>query len=185
MNPIYILKGQEPSTQSKPQKKLNAFSVIGIILLVLYLLSFMSGKGGVLAAQRSSMLIPGLIFLNLGITSANKKIREPFEIQFYPDYLVVYRARHHFDGTNPRKQFEKIYYQNLRACVWDRVAKQLVFVGTTEITATNYDKKGNLENGTNQWQIPEHVCKVGTGLTMKTDYKMEIEANTPVRVEVR
>lgn len=182
----YTLKGQEPSTKTKGSGlSLNTFMVIGLVAFALFILSFVLGKGNVLSGNRLMLFLLGTTFLNLGIGTAGKKIREPFEIQFYPEYLTVFRERHHFDGMNPRMQFEKFYYKNMRACIWDRAQKKLVFIGPVEITATEYDKDGNLQSDSHYQQLPEYTCVIRTDYSLKTDYKMEIERNAPLRVEVR
>lgn len=181
----YTIKGQAPSTKTKSSGlTMNAFTVIGLGGLALFLLSFALGKGNALSGNRFTLFLLAITFFNLGVSAAGKKIREPFEIQFYPEYLIVFRERHHFDGANPRSQFEKFYYKTMKQCIWDRGQKKLIFLGQAEVTGTEYDEEGNLKAESTFAQFPEYSCVIRTEYAANVDFKTEIEKNAPLRVTV-
>ncbi|MFI3325996.1 MAG: hypothetical protein R3Y35_07455 [Clostridia bacterium] len=104
-------------------------------------------SGDNLFLELNSMGLITLICLLIGMFFSGKTQlkAEPMEIWFFNDYLVMLKVKHYYSKKLSRKEYDKIYYKDIRNIKWDEVTQQVTFRGLFELEWYKYEKDGSVE----------------------------------------
>ena len=108
------------------------------------------------------------------------------ELQFYDEYLMIYRPKRYYSEKVTRREYNKMYYSEITRSTYEKKNKMLYFFGTVDGKRYNYAKDGSLPEkptfdkiakGTMQYISTRNVPDVMQLIE-------EIEAHSPIKVEV-
>lgn len=186
-HPDYVLRAEEavlvPKKDTEILVKLKpaVWIVIGIIII----LSFIFGDN---IYKELSWTARGLLVaLAMGIffVNSDERVPSPFEIWFYGDYLVIYREKHYYSRKVTRKEYDKFYYKDIKQCQFRTVTQRINFYGIVEGIWYNYRKDGTLPLEPTYHKTTDSIRYFYTMYAKNIDFVREIEAHSPVRVEIQ
>ena len=186
--PNYIFRFNEASLIKKETGGLQGSLKKAVIVIVGILIVGSILLGGNLFKELSWMASILLIVLIGGVMfSGNKKeyIPSPVEIQFFDDYLLVYRKRFYYSRKVSRMEYNKMMYSNITKCVLETKSQMLFIYGDVEAKWYDYDKNGNVPSvPTYNRLVKEAFCYMNIRLSSEMDYVREIECHSPIKVSV-
>lgn len=185
--PNYVLKADEGVLVPKNEKfplgklKLVVWIIVGVIIIgsILFqdnLFSELSGTSQVL-----------LVALAIGVLfkGGTKMVASPFEIQFYDDYLIVYRKKLYYSKKLSRKEYFKFFYKDVKECKYRKNSQKINIIGMSEIKWYDYNKDGSVPEQPTIHKKSEGICWFYTSKAPKVDFVEEIERHTPLKVTIR
>lgn len=185
--PNYILKTNEavlmPTKQSEKFKfvRIGVLIVIGVI--VCSSLIFQDNLFSELSWTARCLLIA----LAIGVMFTNKKedVPSPIELQFYDDYLILYRLKKYYNKKVSRLEFNKMFYKDITKCVYRKDLQRLHIYGTVSAKWFNYNKDGSIPKQPTYNRIVENtICYARTLFATDVDFKKEIEEHSPIEVKI-
>lgn len=184
--PNYVLRATEAIWTDKHDSKVlrNVRTTTYIIIVVIIVATVLFQENIFMELSwRTKMLLVGL-----GITTITTRgtIRRPseFELQFYQDYLVVYREKFFYNRDFARKKIEKIYYKDVKKIQYRQKTQRINLFGINEGIYWDYKKDGTLSEEPSYNKTMDGVIYFYTALS-DVDFIKEIEAHSPLRVEIR
>lgn len=187
-NPNYILKTNEAVLMPKNQSNSLGFIKIGVwivvAVIVLGSLVFQDNLFAELTWTTRMLLIAvaiGVIFVG----SKKENVPSPMELQFYDDYLIIYRPKRYYSKKVTRMEVNKMRYSDIRRCVYKAQSKRVHIYGDVTATWYNYDKNGVVsQTPTYNRIVSDTLCYFSTRCATDVDFKQIIEAYSPVQVTV-
>lgn len=109
-----------------------------IILLIIFIFSFVF-KDNLLFEMN---WIYRILLLSIGIglcnTGGHKKVSSDVELQFYNDYMIVYRQKIAYNPKKIRREYEKCYYSDIKNIEYRTNTNRLNIDAKYEGTYFNY-----------------------------------------------
>lgn len=178
--PNYILKMNEAVIVTK--KSDSKYKIIKMVVLIavgmLLAKSFLSGGNWF-----ERFLLIAVAIRNLFIGRKTEVVPSPVEIQFYDDFLCVYRPKRYYDKKVTRMEYNKMWYSRITKCVLETRSKMLYFYGDVEAKWFNYDENGNVPAApTYNRIVKDAFCYLSTRCDSQIDYVNEIENHSPIKV---
>ncbi len=116
--------------------------VIGILLVG----SVISGNNLFLELGPMGLIILVCLVIGMHIGGKTQFKAAPMEIWFFDDYLVMLKVKHYYSKKLSRKEYDKIYYKDIRGIKWNEVTQQITFQGLFELEWYKYNKDGSIES---------------------------------------
>ena len=115
-----------------------------------------------------------------------KKIETPslIEIQFYDQYMILYRPQRYYSARVTRREFNKMNYSDISRCVYKADVQRIHFYGTVEAKWYNFNKEGVLNNVPDYDRIVKDTLLYISTKCSDVDFVSEIEHNSPITVTV-
>ncbi len=128
-----------------------------------------------------------LLAMAIGVSfvGGNKIVPSPFEIQFYDDYLIVYREKHYYSKELSRKEYFKFFYEDIKECKYRKNSQKINIIGMSEIKWYNYNKDGSVPEKPTIHKKSEGICWFYTSEAPEVEFVSEIEQHSPVKVTIR
>ena len=185
--PNYVLKANEGVLVPK-----NENSTLGILKKAVWIVVGVIILGSIIFQDNLfsefswniQILLLGLI-IGVSFTGGSKITPSPFEIQFYDDYLIVYREKHYYSKKLTKKEYNKFYYTEIRECKYRTKSKKINIIGTLEIMWFNYNKDGSLPEEPTVHKKTQGICWFYTSEAPDVDFVSEIEKHSPIKVTLR
>jgi hypothetical protein len=185
--PNYVLKANEGILVPKSEKpllgklKITVWIVVGVIIIGSIL--FQDNLFNDLSWSSRILLIAMVI--GIGFSGGNKRVPSPFEIQFYNDYLIVYREKRYYNKKVIRKEYNKFFYKDIYKIEYRTGTKQILIKGIIEGIWYNYKKDGTLpEKPTYHRTTDGGICYFYTTEAPDVDFVYEIENHSPIKVAI-
>lgn len=186
-NPNYILKFHDgrvvPKNESKPYLIVRnlfyfflAITIIGSIAFGKFLLAETS-----FTAWGCILVTVVYLFRNGGST------REPCytELWFYDDYFVQYVPRHYYSKKNIRREYYKMFYKDIKECIYRTNTGKFDFFGLIEGTFYKFDKNGQIEEKPSYHKTVDAITKFYTTFEPDINFVAEIETHSPIKVIIQ
>lgn len=146
--PIYVLKAHEVDKipeggTNQPFTTIKIIIWIIIVLILFFSLIFKDNFFDSMSWTTRSILI----MLAIGSLFMHKKqIVTPLviEIQFYKEYLIVFRNKVFYSSKIKRREFYKFYYRDIKSINFDVITKRMNIEGLVEDIWYNYNSDGTL-----------------------------------------
>lgn len=114
-----------------------------------------------------------------------RKYTSPIELQFYDDYLVLYRPKRYYSKKVTRMEINKMMYSDINRCVYKAKSRRIQIYGNVSATWYNYDANGMVSQTPSYNRVvTDTLCYFSTRCANDIDFKNIIEANSPIRVTV-
>lgn len=113
-----------------------------------------------------------------------KKAPQPFSIRFYDDCLVLHRPKRYYSPRLSRMEIDCFPYQKIQKIQYRTQTQKLCIYGTVEGTWFNYRKDGTLSPQPSYHKTTDSFSYFYTSASPEIDFVAEIQAHTPIRVEV-
>lgn len=183
--PNYVLKANEgvlvPKNENLSKLKVAVWIIVGVILIVSIV--FQDNLFSELSWSARIMLV--VLAVGLSFAGGNKRVPSPFEIQFYDDYLIVYREKKYYNKNLIRKEYDKFFYKDITKCQYRTQTKQINIYGIIEGIRYKYRKDGSLpENPSYHRTTNGGICWFYTTESPEIDFVAEIERHSPIKVSV-
>lgn len=185
--PNYVLKANEGILVPKNENlllgklKIVAWVIVGVIILGS--LIFQTNLFRELSWTIKGLLVA--LVIGLSFVGGNKRIPSPFEIQFYDDYLIVYREKRYYDRKVTRKEYNKFFYKDIQKIEYRTGTKRIHMKGVIEGIWYDYNKDGSLpENPTYHRTTDGGICYFYTTEEPDIDFISEIEKHSPIKVQI-
>ena len=118
-----------------------------------------------------------------GLFASSKMVPSPFEIQFFDDYLIIYREKKYYSKNVIRKEYDKFFYKDIAKCQFRTETKQINIYGIIEGIRYNYNKDGSLPEKPNYHKVTDGgISWFYTSESPHIDFVSEIEKNSPIKV---
>jgi hypothetical protein len=187
-NPNYVLKANELVWGPKKNSALWSClkKAVYVILAVLIFGSFLMGEN--LFAELSLLAKVLLIALCVKVlfTSTTQRVPKPFELRFYDDYLVLYRADQYYTPKDSRMEFFKFRYEEIDKIEFRTGTQRLNISGTVEGKMFTYKKDGSLPEKPSYHRVTKGgIAYFYTGAAPEVDFVAEIEKHTPIKVLIK
>lgn len=187
--PNYILKTVETTwRREKTNEKMKMLDKITIgIVVVLILGSWFFGENlfSELSLGATALLFSLVVKVRFGQT---KEVMTPSEVEvwFYDDYLIIYRPKRYYDRFVTRREYNKMYYKDMKRCYYKTQMQILYFTGDVHFEMYNYNKDGQLPETPTKKYLAEGTMQYMSTRLMPDVYEVikEIEEHSPLRVEV-
>lgn len=124
-------------------------------------------------------LAVGTFFIN-----SEERVPSPFELQFYDEYLIIYRESHYYSKRVVRKEYDKFYYKDIKQCQFRTRTRRINLYGVVEGIWYNYNKDGSLEAEPSYHKTTDSIRYFYTMFSQDIDFVKEIESHSPIRVRV-
>lgn len=103
-----------------------------------------------------------LVSLAIGIGFWNTKktlVASPLEIQFYDNFLVVFREKRYYNRKISRKEFNKFYYEDISKLEYNHITKRFDLIGKIDAMWFDYNKDGSVpKNPTYHRIVDGGIC---------------------------
>ena len=187
-NPKYILKTNEAVLISKNQSSGIKFLKIGVLvfigIIILGSLIFQDNLFSELSWSTRMLLI---VVANIALFGGGKKenVPSPMELQFYDDYLILYRPKRYYSRKVTRMEVNKMMYTDIKRCVYKRHSQRLHIYGNVTATWYNYDSNGVVSQvPTYNRVVEDTLCYFSTRCAEDVDFKQVIENYSPLQVDI-
>ena len=186
--PNYVLKTNEAVLMPKEQSNSYIFIKKGVLIIVAILilgsLIFQENLFFELSwTARVILIVLAVVFLFFG----EKKIDvpSPIELQFYDEYLILYRPKRYYSKKVTRMEFNKMLYTDITRCIYKANSQRLHIYGNVAATWYNYDANGVVPSTpTYNRMVTDTLCYMSTRCAPDVDFKSEIESHSPIQVLV-
>ena len=159
-------------------KKLFLFVIIGLIVCSVIFGENMfaeMGFSGIVAI----VFVAGVLVKNGG----HEDVPSPIELQFFDEYLIIYRPKLYLSKRVTRKDIAQFYYKDITKCVYYEKLQRLHIYGGGTFTWYNYRKDGTLPETPTDVRNPEEgIDIISTRCAPDVDFKKEIEEHSPIKV---
>jgi hypothetical protein len=183
--PNYVLSFNEGVLVPKKNKYSFMKKAVIAIIVILVIGSIIFQDNLFLELDWTTRILLIGIALSVLFTGGSQRVSSPMEIQFYNDYLILYREKRYYSKKVTRKMFDKFYYKDISQCQYKTTSKRINIFGTVEGIWFNYNKDGSLPD-----KPTYHRTTVGgidyfyTSQEPNIDFVKEIEAHSPIKVIV-
>lgn len=186
--PSYILKLEESVLMPLPEKRsvryfryaswaIVILMVVGSLFFRTFLFLEMSFAGKIL-------FVTLVINLFVGRTRQEDTLSY-MELQFYDDYLVLYRPSRYYSKKVTRKEINKMPYKEISKCTYDKELERIHIYGTVFVKWYQYDKNGNCPvNPTVEKEVKDTLCYIRVKDMKHINFVSEIERHSPISVTV-
>ena len=187
-NPRYVLKTNEAVLISQKQNGGITFLKVGVWLVVAVIVIGSLVFQDNLFSEMSWTTRCLLIAVAIGVAfvgSKKENIPSPIELQFYDDYLILYRPKRYYSKKVSRMEINKMMYADIKRCVYKSRSQRIQIYGNVSATWYNYDANGMIsQTPSYNRTISDTLCYFSTRCVNDVDFKTEIEAHSPIKVVV-
>ncbi len=106
------------------------------------------------------------------------------EIQFYNDYLIVYRNKHYYSNSIIRREYDKFLYKDIKTIQLRKRTKRVNIFGIVEGVWYNYKKDGSLPEKPTYHKTTDSICYFYTDYASETDLINAFETYCPIKVSI-
>lgn len=182
--PNYVLKANEgvtvPLNDNPTLGILKIATWIIVVTIILGSIIFRDNLFGKFSWVVRILLI--VLAIRVSFLGGHKRIQSPFEIQFYNDYLIIYREKRYRSKNTTTKERDKFFYKDIKKCQYRKVTKQINILGIEEGIRYKYNKDGTLPSEPIFHKTVEHLCYFYTTEAPEVDFVAEIEKHSPIKV---
>ncbi|GGA79709.1 hypothetical protein [Ornithinibacillus halotolerans] len=182
--PNYILKANEgvivPKNDNFSKLKKVVWIIVGLVIIGSFI--FQENIFSELTWSARIMLI--VLAIGVSFAGGNKMVPSPFEIQFYDDYLIVYREKHYYSKKHFKKEYNKFCYKDIKEFKYRTVSKKMNIIGVGEFTWYNYNQDGTLPEKPSFHKKGSGITWFYTSEAPEVDFVAEIEKNSPIKVSL-
>lgn len=187
-NPNYVLKTYEAVLMPKNQSKGVEFLKIGVWVVILIIVIGSLIFGNNLFSELSWTAKVLLVILAIVVTCVSSKqenVPSPMELQFYDDYLILYRPKRYYSRRVTRMEINRMQYSEITRCVFRIQSQRIHIYGDVAATWYDYDRNGRIPKvPTYNRMVTDTMCCFSTRCATDVDFKSIIEAYSPIRVIV-
>ncbi len=184
--PNYILKTNEAVLVPVTQNKGITFLKIGVwVVVIIIVLGSLIFKDNLFAelSWTSRFLLIAIAASVLVIGGKKEDVPSPMEIQFYDEYLILYRPKCYYSKKITRMEVNKMMYSEIKRCVFKTRSQRLHIYGDVIATWYNFNSEGERsQSPTYNRTVKDTLCFFSTLCANGIDFKHEIETHSPVIV---
>lgn len=187
-NPIYIVSVNE--TALKPVNDSSIKRVIRkaswITLALILITSIILRHNFITSFSVSTKILLALIIMNLFTMRVKKEgVPSPMEIQFFDEYLIIYRPKRYYNEKKTRMEINKIMYNSITRCLYKKKSKRIHIYGDVIAKWYDFDKYGNVAQTPSYDRVVKEtfVYFVTTFMDVAKVIK-EIEEHSPLKFEI-
>lgn len=182
----YVLKANEGVTVPKNESLSLAILKIGvwIITCIIIILSIISHDNMFSKISWVGIIILIILAIRVSFIGGYKRIPSPFEIQFYNDYIIIYREKRYRSRNVITKEFDKFFYKDIKKCEYMTITERINIQGIEEGIRYKYNKAGILIDKPIFHKICDHLCYFYTNESPEIDFISEIENHSPIKVTI-
>ncbi|GFP74239.1 hypothetical protein [Clostridium fungisolvens] len=185
--PNYVLKTNEALLVPKDESGSHAFIRRTVLIIVSILLIFSFVFHGNLFSPISWGVRLLLIFVGIKayLWTNNERVPSPIQLQFYDDYIIVYREKHYYNKNHIRKEIFKFYYKDIETCKFRTATERINIIGVVEGIFYDYNKDGSLPNEPTYHRTTDGgICFFYTSAAPEVDFVAEIENHSSIKVVI-
>lgn len=183
--PNYVLKTNEAVLVSKDSNMISMLKVaVWIVVTIIVFGSFLFQENlftEITWSTRIMLVVIAIVVLVVGGKKEN--VASPMEIQFFDDYLIVYRPKRYYSKKVTRMEFNKMMYSDISRCVYKARSKRVHIYGNVFATWYDYNAEGEPSTmPTYDRYVIDTLCYFSTRCALDVDFKYIFEKNSPVQV---
>lgn len=185
-SPLYVLRFNEavrvPDNGSGKTSKLKVAVLVIVAIIAIASLVFQDNIFMELSWPARLMLIS--LCIGSFFAGGQKKVPSEMEIQFYEDYLIVFKSKHYYTRRISRREYDKFKYNDIKEIQFRTATKRINIFGIVEGTWYDYQKDGSLPAEPTYHKVTDSICYFYTDFAPDIDFVSEFESHCPVKVTV-
>lgn len=187
MEPIYVYQFKEMVNYPKSEKwalRVKIRNAYFIILLLIFVFSLFFGENLLKEMDWTYKIILLCIGIGLCNTGGHKRIPSDIEIQFFDEYMLVYKDKIPYNPKKSRREYEKCFYTDIKNMEYRTNTKRLNIDAKYEGTYYNY-KNGILEEKPAYHKTVDALIWFYPGEAYQTEIIEMLEKYTNKKVNIR
>lgn len=185
--PNYVLKTNDADLM--PVEQGGGFRIlkagVWVVAAVLIFGSLIFGDNLFLELSWTARVLLIATVIRVAIGSRREYVPSPIELQFYNDYLIMYRPKHYYNRRVTRMEVDKMMYSGITRCVYKAKSQRIHIYGDVEAKWYNYNKNGVVsQTPTYDRVVRGTLYYISTVYAPDVDFKKEMEEHSPIRVTV-
>lgn len=186
--PNYVLRTNEATLERKEDSNIVRLFRVGVLVVVAIIVmgSFIFQENLLTGLSWTTRCL--LIAVAIGALLFGKKkedVPSPIEIQFYDNYLILYRPMRVYNKKVTRMEINKMMYSDIKKCVFKTRLQRVHIYGRVYATWYNFNTEGCVsQTPTYDRVVEDTLCFFRTLFATDIDFKKEIEEHSPIKVIV-
>ena len=176
-----VLKPVNDSTRKRIVRKISWTTLTFILIAsVIFQHNFIS------TFSVSTKLLLVVVIMNLFTLRVKKEATpSPMELQFFDDYLIIYRPKRYYSEKVTRMEVNKIMYSSITRCLYKKRARRIHIYGDVIAKWYDYDKNGKIsQTPTYDRVVKDTFAYFVTKFMDEENVMKEIEAHSPLKFEI-
>lgn len=186
--PNYVLKTNEAALKRKECSNVVKLFRVGVLVLVAIIVigSFIFQENLLSELSWTSRCLLIAVAIEAILLGKKKEdVPSPIEIQFYDDYLILYRPMRVYNKKVTRMEINKMMYSDIEKCVFKTQLQRVHIYGRVYATWYNFNAEGCVSQAPTYDRVVEDtLCFFRTLFATDIDFKKEIEGHSPIKVIV-
>lgn len=187
-NPKYVIKTNEAALECvKQNNAIHIFRIGVLIVAAIVLIGSFVFQENLMSefSWTTRCLLIVIVVAALLLGRKKKDVPSPIELQFYNDFLILYRPKRIYNKKVARMEINKMRYSEIKKCVYKSKLQRVHIYGTVYATWYNYDNQGVISKvPTYDRVVEDTLCYFSTLFATDIDFKKEIEEHSPIKVIV-
>lgn len=185
--PNYVLKFNDSVLKKVEDKNSKIKKAVAIIIAIIVIGSIILGENLFLELSWTTRVL--LICLAMGVFFSGKseEVSIPAELQFYNDYLILFRPNKYYSKKVIRQEYFKIDYKDVSRCKFlvNSSSKRIHIYGNVHAVWYNLNEDGSLpQQPTYDRMVNETLIYFTTFQNENINFVQEIEGHSPLKVEI-
>ena len=185
--PNYVLKFNDSVLKRIEDKNSKIKKAVVVIIAIIVIGSIILGENLFLELSWTVRILLICLAIGLLFSSKSEEIAIPVELQFYNDYLILFRPNKYYSKKVSRQEFFKIDYKDITKCKFlvNSPSKRIHIYGNVHAVWYNLNKDGSLpQQPTYDKNVNETLIYFTTFQNTNIDFVKEIEDHSPIKVEI-
>lgn len=185
--PNYVLKFNDSVTKKIEDTNSKIKKAVGIIIAIIVIGSIIFGENLFLEISWTSRVLFICLAIGVFFSGKSEEISIPAELQFYNDYLILFRPNKYYNKKVSRQEYFKIEYKDVTRCKFsaNSSSKSIYIYGNVHAVWYNLNEDGSLpQQPTYDRIVNETLFYFTTFQNKDINFVQEIEDHSPIKVEI-
>lgn len=133
----------------------------------------------------TKILLVGCIVNLFNLRVKKEWVPSPMEIQFFDEYLIIYKPKRYYSEKVTRLEIDKMPYNRITRCLYKKRSKRVHIYGDVDAKWWDYAKNGNLPKSPTYDRIVKDTFQYFDTHFMDVENLIkEVETHSPLTFEI-
>ena len=181
----YVLRSVENMRVDKAGPEGKQKTAVKVILVVLIVGSFLLGDNLFSGLNWIVRLLLIGLFFKVMFTETKEFVPYPIEIHFFEDGLRIDQDYVYYSKKLQKKESYQFKYSDIESCSYKKSSGMLMVQGKLHVDRSKYRADGTVSSTPDESkQEKSGMCFFYANADPKVDFVKEIEAHSPIKVEI-
>lgn len=185
--PNYVLKFNDSVIKKIEDKNSKIKKAVAIIIAIIVIGSIIFGENLFLELSWTTRVLFVCLAIGVFFSGKSEEVAIPAELQFYNDYLILFRPNKYYSKKVSRQEYFKIEYKDVTRCKFltNSSSKRIHIYGNVHAVWYNLNEDGSLpQQPTYDRMVDETLIYFTTFQNQNINFVQEIEGHSPIKVEI-